>query len=115
MNGHGPRYAFLAEFDKSPGQSQLKEIVKALDDSLSNQNSEYASKRKSLRLDAPVLRVVRRGEFDKYRKRKVSGGRPDGQFKIVHLTDDKEFAKEFAVIREVGLKSGGNQERKRKH
>jgi hypothetical protein len=111
MNGHGPRYAFLTEFDKAPGQSQLKEIVKALDASLSEQNSEYASKRKSLRLDAPVLRVVRRGEFDKYRKRKVSGGRPDGQFKIVHLTDDKEFAKEFAVVCEVALKSNGRSKR----
>jgi len=109
MNGHGPRYAFLTEFDKTPDPSQLKGIVKALDESLSNQNSEYASKRKSLRLDAPVLRVVRRGEFDKYRKRKVKGGRPDGQFKIVHLTDDKEFSKEFAVVREVGLKPRRSQ------
>ena len=115
MNGHGPRYAFLTEFDKSPRPSQLKQIVKMLDESLSNQNSEYASKRKSLRLEAPVLRVVRRGEFDKYRKRKVNGGRPDGQFKIVHLTDDKEFAKEFAVVREVELRSSGSQKRTRKH
>ena len=115
MNGHGPRYAFLTEFDKAPRPSQLREIVKTLDESLSNQNSEYASKRKSLRLHSPVLRVVRRGEFDNYRKRKVSGGRPDGQFKIVHLTDDKEFAKEFAVVREVELKSQGSQKRTRKN
>jgi hypothetical protein len=115
MNGHGPRYAFLTEFNKVPGASQLKEIVQALDDSLSGQNSEYASKRKSLRLEPPVLRVVRRGEFDKYRKRKVSDGRPDGQFKIVRLTDDKEFAKEFAVVREVGIKPHGKGKRDRKH
>ena len=36
------------------------------------QNTEYASKRKSQRLDPPVLRAVRRGEFDEYRERKVS-------------------------------------------
>ena len=114
MNGHGPHYAFLTEFDKTPAPSQLKNIVKTLDESLSDQNSEYASKRKSLRLDAPVLRVVRRGEFDKYRKRKVSGGRPDGQFKIVHLTDDQEFAKEFAVVREVALKSNGKQRKEKR-
>ena len=115
MNGHGPRYAFLTEFNKVPDASQLKEIIKALDESLSGQNSEYASKRKSLRLEPPVIRVVRRGEFDKYRKRKVSDGRPDGQFKIVRLTDDKEFAKEFAVVREVGMKPNGKGKRNRKH
>ena len=84
-----------------------------LDESLSGQNSEYASKRKSLRLDPPILRVVHRGEFDKYRKRKVSDGRPDGQFKIIRLTDDKEFAKEFAVVREVALKP--TTKKKQKH
>jgi hypothetical protein len=110
MNGHAPHYAFLTEFAKVPGQPRLREIARALDESLSGQNEEYASKRKSLRLDAPVIRVVKRGEFDRYRKRKVADeGRPDGQFKILHLTDDPEFAKEFAVVREVGIKSNGRQ------
>jgi hypothetical protein len=109
MNGNCPHYKFLVEFNNVPRPAQLKESVKALDDSLSRQNPEYASKRKSVRLDAPVLQIVRRGEFDKYRKRKVSNGSPDGQFKILRLTDDAEFAKEFAVVREVSLKSNGNR------
>ena len=106
MNGGSPRYAFLTEFDKVPGPSKLKELVAELDKSLCGQNPEYASKRKSLRLDSPVLRVVRRGEFDKFRKRKVSNGGPDGQFKILRLTDDANFAKEFSVLREVALNGG---------
>jgi hypothetical protein len=114
MEGDTPRYVFLAEFDKVPGNSQLREISKALDDSLSRQNSEYASKRKSLRLDPPAVRVVRRGEFDKYRKRKTSKGRSDGQFKILRLTDKKEFAEEFATIREVDASTNGKRKRQRK-
>ena len=113
MNGDRPQYAFLAEFERAPAPGQLKKIVKELDESLSAQNGEYASKRKSLRLDAPVLRVVRRGQFDRYRKRQISSGSPDGQFKILRVTDDAEFAKEFEVVREVGLKSNGKPKAKR--
>ena len=107
MVGDRPQYAFLAEFEHAPAGAQLKAIVKALDEALCGQNAEYASKRKSLRVDPPVLRVVRRGGFDQYRKRKVSNGSPDGQFKILRLTADAEFAKEFDVIREVGFKTDG--------
>ncbi len=114
MNGHTPHYVFLAEFDKAPGPARLQQIVRALDESLCAHNTEYASKRKSARLDPPVLRIVRRGEFDKYRKRKVGAGRADGQFKILRLTDDAEFAKEFDVVRDVGLKPG-RRPRKRAH
>jgi len=109
MVEQGPHYAFLTEFDKVPATAQLQELVRGLDDSLCRQNSEYASKRKSLRLAPPVLRVVRRGEFDKYRKKKVSNGSPDGQFKILRLTDDAEFAKEFEVVREVEMTGSGKR------
>lgn len=103
MEDDKPNYAFLVEFDQAPGAAQLKDIVKALDESLMEQNQEYAAKRKSMRIDPPVLKVVSRGEFDRYRKRKVTDGGQDGQFKILRLTDDEEFAKEFKVIREVSL------------
>ena len=113
MNGSGPRYVFLTEFAKVPGSPKLRELVAALDKSLCEQNPEYASKRNSLRLDPPVLRVVRRGEFDKFRKRKVSNGGSDGQFKILRLTDDAEFAKEFSILREVALNGNGKTKSKR--
>jgi hypothetical protein len=114
MNGHHPRYVFLTEFNKVPARAQLTQIVKALDESLCKQNAEYASKRKSLRLEPPALRIVRRGEFDKFRKRQVSNGRSDGQFKILRLTADQEFAKEFAVVRDVEVKAGGKSKATRR-
>jgi len=113
MNGDKPHYAFLAEFDRTPAPAQLQKIAQAVDDSLCAQNAEYASKRKSFRLDPPVLRVVRRGAFDEYRKRKVNGGRPDGQFKILRLTADEGFAKEFDAVRDVGPASNGRPRAKR--
>ena len=114
MEANTPHYIFLVEFEKVPGNSQLKEMSKTLDDSLSRQNSEYASKRKSLRIDPPILRVVRRGEFDKYRKRKTTEGQPDGQFKILRLTDKKDFAEEFTAIREVSGGVNGRKKRERR-
>jgi hypothetical protein len=45
-----------------------------------------------------VIRVVRPGEFDRYRRRMVeSGQRADGQFKVLRLTSDMSFAAEFTA------------------
>lgn len=114
MNEGAPRYVFLVEFTKAPARAQFQNHLRALDEALCGQNAEYAAKRKSLRLESPVLRVVRRGEFDKFRKRKVGDGRQDGQFKILRLTDDPEFAKEFALLREVALSAEGRSRRRKK-
>ena len=67
---------------------------------MADQNVEYETKRKSLRYGPPVIREVNAGEFDRYRRRKVEGGRSDGQFKILRLTSDISFAAEFAADRE---------------
>jgi GH3 auxin-responsive promoter len=59
-------------------------------------------KRKSKRYGPPVVRVVRSGEFDRYRRRMVEGGhRADGQFKVLRLTSDTSFAAEFESEREL--------------
>ena len=68
---------------------------------LAGRNSEYSAKRKSGRYGPPVLRVVRSGEFDRYRRRMVEGGRSDGQFKILRLTGDPAFAGEFESERDL--------------
>jgi hypothetical protein len=69
---------------------------------LGEQNDEYLTKRKSLRYGAPVIRVVRSGEFDRYRRRMVeTGQRADGQFKVLRLTSDTAFADEFEAERDL--------------
>jgi hypothetical protein len=54
-----------------------------------------------MRLDPPVLRIIKSGEFDRYRKRAVENGKSDGQFKILRLTADDSFAREFEAEREI--------------
>lgn len=95
-----PRYAFLIEFDSPPSREEARQLVVRLDQALRRQNQEYASKRDSQRLDPPVIRLVRRGEFDRYRQRMVEQGRHDAQFKILRLTADPAFAQQFAMLDE---------------
>jgi hypothetical protein len=55
-----------------------------------------------LRYGAPIIRVVRSGEYDRYRRRMVeTGQRADGQFKILRLTSDTSFAAEFEADRDL--------------
>ena len=96
-----PQYVFLTEFDNSVSQEEGKNFANRIEDELSNLNIEYASKRKSNRIDPLVLRVVKSGEFAQYRKRKVEGGKADGQFKILKLTKDEDFEKEFQTQMDI--------------
>ena len=98
MHGDLPRYLFLVEFDAPPGESEGTELVGRLERALRESNIEYAAKRDSMRIGPPVLRVVGSGEFDAYRKRMVEQGRSDGQFKVLRLTSDASFAREFSSV-----------------
>jgi hypothetical protein len=96
-----PRLVFLIEFDDRIDDRDGSNLVKHLDDELGNQNSEYKAKRKSFRYDPPIIRVVRQGQFDAYRRRMVERGRSDGQFKVLRLTSDASFAAEFDAERDL--------------
>jgi hypothetical protein len=98
MHGDKPRYVFLVEFDAPPSESEGSALAGRLELALCESNIEYAAKRDSKRIGPPVLRVVRGGEFDAYRKRMVEQGRADGQFKVLRLTSDPSFAGEFSSI-----------------
>lgn len=95
VDGTTPRLVFLVEFDDPVTHQHGSALVDRVDAALGDHNSEYETKRKSLRYGAPVIRVVRSGEYDRYRRRMVEGGRSDGQFKILRLTSDTSFAAEF--------------------
>ena len=101
MRGGKPCYVFLTEFEKAVDEAAAKAMLKSLEEGLRSQNMEYASKRDSKRLDPPVIRIIKSGEFDRYRKRAVEKGKSDGQFKILRLTTDVSFTKEFEAVGEV--------------
>jgi hypothetical protein len=98
VDGTIPRLIFLIEFDDPVTEENGSALVDRLDVALGEENDEYITKRKSLRYGPPVIRVVRPGEFDRYRRRMVeSGQRADGQFKVLRLTSDTSFAAEFTA------------------
>jgi GH3 auxin-responsive promoter len=101
-----PRLTFLIEFDDDITDQDGAVLAGRLDAALGNQNAEYHSKRASLRYGPPVLRVVRPGELDRYRRRRVESGCPDGQFKVLRLTTDAAFAAEFASDRDISADGG---------
>jgi GH3 auxin-responsive promoter len=102
VDGTTPRLVFLIEFDDPIPEHDGSALVDRLDAALGDHNDEYQTKRKSLRYGAPIIRVVRSGEFDHYRRRMVeTRQRADGQFKVLRLTSDTSFAAEFAAERDL--------------
>src|SRR5215217_3072714 len=102
VDGTTPRLVFLIEFDDPVAEHDGSALVDRLDAALGDQNDEYRTKRKSLRYSPPIIRVVRSGEYDRYRRHMVeTGQRADGQFKILRLTSDTSFAAEFAAERDL--------------
>jgi hypothetical protein len=100
MGDVAPRYAFLTEFETSLKDDEAKSLAHRIEKELSLLNIEYEGKRKSKRLEPLVLRIVLHGEFSRYRKQAVEGGKNDGQFKILRLTKDQNFAKAFRTEKE---------------
>src|SRR5215211_5783444 len=102
VDGTTPRLIFLVEFDDPISDHDGSALVDQLDTALGEQNDEYLTKRRSLRYGAPIIRVVRPGEFDRYRRRMVeTGQRADGQFKVLRLTSEMSFGAEFAAERDL--------------
>jgi hypothetical protein len=100
-----PRYAFLVEFKSEAGRAEKMELLRNIDDGIKSVNIEYRSKRESERLDDPVLKVVKRGEFHNYRMKRVVGGAHDGQFKVPKLTGDLCFQNHFDIEEEISLRA----------
>jgi GH3 auxin-responsive promoter len=102
VEGTTPRLVFLIEFDDPVTDHDGSALVDRLDTALGEENDEYLTKRKSLRYGPPIIRVVRPGEFDRYRRRMVeTGQRADGQFKVLRLTSDTGFAAEFTAEQDL--------------
>ena len=99
--GSPPRYAFFLELGEAIGDARLRQFAARLDRALCEANVEYEAKRESLRLGGPLLRIVAPGTFDAYRQERVSGGAPEAQVKVPHLSPDRDFGRQFTVIREI--------------
>ena len=100
--GAPPRYVFLVEeTEEEISSSCWQAWIEAIDRELRKENEEYDTKRKSLRLNPPAAKVLKRGEYIRYRRKRVAEGAPDGQFKMLKLNPDLEFPREFEVDRVI--------------
>ena len=98
-----PRYIFLVEFDGSVSPGGKRELLKSIEEELRLENAEYKYVRDSQLLDPPILKVVKKGEFERYRARRVMEGANDSQFKVPELTSDENFQNNFVIEEEFNL------------
>jgi hypothetical protein len=101
MQGEQPRYSFLVEFETVPPVRALNTLACQIDNALCAENTEYAAKRASGRIHPPALRVIKPGEFARYRRDMIQEGKRDAQFKTVRLTSDSSLVKSLATECEV--------------
>jgi hypothetical protein len=92
-------YAFAVELDGAVATGeQLCHMLGELDQCLRKLNLEYAQKRDSLRLAAPVLWVMKAGWFERKANESLRRGGRDVQFKAPLLCDALEDAEEIELV-----------------
>jgi hypothetical protein len=69
----------------------LSVLAAALDRALMAVNVEYTSKRKSARLQAPIIIDAGKTFFDRYKASRLADGASEGQFKWLNLTSDPKL------------------------
>lgn len=93
------RYAFLVEFDGATlPKKALSGLLNELDSRLHQLNVEYAQKRESLRLGAPVLWVMKPGWFERKASSTLQLATGDVQFKSQLLSAAPEDSSEALLI-----------------
>ena len=92
-------YAFSVELDGvMPAQEQLSRMLEELDRCLRGLNVEYAQKRDSRRLAAPVLNVMKPGWFERSANPTLQRGARDVQFKAPLLGTTPEDSSEIQFV-----------------
>ena len=92
------RYVFKIEAATPIPEERLRSMLASLEKHLSQLNIEYAANRKSLRLNSPVLMVMKPGWYDSGKQRLVAEGKRVFQAKTILLSDRiKEADEEFVA------------------
>jgi hypothetical protein len=97
------RYVFKIEAARPISQEQLRSMLESLEKHLKDLNIEYAAKRKSLRLNPPVLMVMKTGWYDSGKQRLVAQGKRLFQAKTILLSERKEEADDEFLLSKVTL------------
>ena len=98
-----PRYVFFIEFDGDAGAVPKKDLLESIDDEMRRENREYDYGRHAGILNSPLLKILKRGSFEKYRASKIKQGAHDSQFKAPELTSDPQFENNFEIAEVVTM------------
>jgi hypothetical protein len=97
-------YLFKVELAKEVPEQQLRSVLESLEKHLTELNIEYAAKRKSLRLNPPVLMVMKPGWYDSGKQRLIADGKRLFQAKSILLAEhEAEDEDEASVATRVTL------------
>ena len=100
------RYVFKIEASNLPA-SQRRPLLAELDRHLCQLNIEYRSKRKSFRLNHPLLQVMKAGWYERHRKALVARGKRLFQAKTIVLDGREKFQEDPENVQAVvDLQSG---------
>lgn len=101
-NGVGGQHEWLIEFKEEP--TDLNLFSAALDQALKELNSDYEAKRTgNLSMQAPFVRIAKRGFFESWLKSK---GKLGGQHKVPRLSNDRVLM-DALTLYEIQLSVGG--------
>ncbi len=90
-----PRYEILIEPKTKLTDTQAKQFLKKLEETLEEDINNYREMRHEFgRLDPPVLSIVKKGEYDKLYKQKISSS---SQVKYIPISKDVNFRKNFVI------------------
>ena len=98
-----PPYYLLAVETAERDDHTLAALLDRFERELRSRNLEYAAKRDSQRLGAPVLCLLESGFFETWRKERVGQGAPDGQYKTPHLMANASRFDRVQPVAEITL------------
>jgi len=101
--GNTSRYVYSVEFYETPSLDEKRKLLASIEEELYEENNEYYDLRTEHLLGSPILSVVKEGEFERYRREKVSQGGHDTQFKLPKLFLKLDFYKEFEIEENIYL------------
>jgi len=102
-NAKEARYDFYVEFSTSRlPKSAVEYFLSEIENDLMCTNLEYATKRKSLRLQPMRLFILGEDSLENYKNWRVSAGIREAQFKITPLVTDDSFLEPLSIIDTYG-------------
>lgn len=101
-SGDLPRYILMIEPQGGIySDERLRDFLVYFEKNLRRVNMEYETKRDSMRLESPILAVLREGEYERYRASLIARGASDATTKPPVLKKDPMFINEFNVIKRL--------------